>query len=392
MDLLLKEMQRKKEGLAKAKQAAMAKANDNDNGDDSRKRKYIRRGDLRRMEEEEEDERQRQRHLAVLSSKRPKTSIATTTTTTTDAGSDHKTKKKKKKKKATNDNNELQEASASKSPDDLTTTTATTTTTLSATSITERLRAFGLPIRYFGETQELRVQRLQKASEQQTHVLQGLSEMEEFRLGKGHGIRNPFLGSDKTTKANNQPPSQQRKEKQKEEEEEDDDHKKKKEEEEEEDDPPKRIYKYFKGLLKEWEQDLSERPDSAAQTVAGRNESKTLKQCKDYVRPLFKLLKQRKIEAGLQAHLLEIVSFAQQGEFVRAHDSYINVAIGRAAWPIGVTMVGIHARSGRAKIATSNVAHVMNSELQRKYLTSVKRLLTYAQKKRPDVDPSKKVA
>jgi len=54
-------------------------------------------------------------------------------------------------------------------------------------------------------------------------------------------------------------------------------------------------------------------------------------------------------------------------------------------------MVGIHARSGRAKIESANVAHVMNSELQRKYLTSVKRLMTYAQKKRDDVAPSKKV-
>ena len=137
---------------------------------------------------------------------------------------------------------------------------------------------------------------------------------------------------------------------------------------------------------------MSERSDTVAKSVIGRNDSKTPKQCKDYVRPLFKLLKQRKIEAELQARLLEIVQFAQQGEFVKAHDSYINVAIGRAAWPIGVTMVGIHARSGRAKIESSNVAHVMNSELQRKYLTSVKWLLTYAQKKRPDLDPSKKVA
>jgi len=37
------------------------------------------------------------------------------------------------------------------------------------------------------------------------------------------------------------------------------------------------------------------------------------------------------------------------------------------------------------------VAHIMNNELQRKYLTSVKRLMKYAQDKRPDVDPSKKV-
>ena len=156
-------------------------------------------------------------------------------------------------------------------------------------------------------------------------------------------------------------------------------------------DPAKKVYKFLKGLLKEWEAELEARPNSVANSVAGRNESKTLKQCKDYIRPLFKQLKRRKLEAGMQAHLTKIVDFAQQGEFVKAHDAYMDVAIGRAAWPIGVTMVGIHARSGRAKIESANVAHVMNSELQRKYLTSVKRLLSYAQKKRPDVDPSKKV-
>ena len=37
------------------------------------------------------------------------------------------------------------------------------------------------------------------------------------------------------------------------------------------------------------------------------------------------------------------------------------------------------------------VAHIMNDEMQRKYLTSVKRLMTYAQGKRDDVDPSMKV-
>jgi pre-mRNA-splicing factor 18 len=39
----------------------------------------------------------------------------------------------------------------------------------------------------------------------------------------------------------------------------------------------------------------------------------------------------------------------------------------------------------------SQVAHIMNNELQRKYLTSIKRLMTYAQNKRTDVAPSMKV-
>ena len=54
-------------------------------------------------------------------------------------------------------------------------------------------------------------------------------------------------------------------------------------------------------------------------------------------------------------------------------------------------MVGIHERSGREKINSSKVAHIMNNESQRKYLQSVKRLMSYAQTKRPDVNPSKKM-
>jgi pre-mRNA-splicing factor 18 len=57
----------------------------------------------------------------------------------------------------------------------------------------------------------------------------------------------------------------------------------------------------------------------------------------------------------------------------------------------GLTMVGIHERSGREKISTSKVAHIMNNELERKYLTSIKRLMTYAQTKRTDVAPSMKM-
>jgi pre-mRNA-splicing factor 18 len=97
------------------------------------------------------------------------------------------------------------------------------------------------------------------------------------------------------------------------------------------------------------------------------------------------------LEENIIAHLVNIIDCCEEQEFVRANDAYMDLAIGRAAWPIGVTMVGIHARSGREKIASGNVAHVMNSELQRKYLTSVKRLMTYAQKK-SDVSPSKKVS
>lgn len=54
--------------------------------------------------------------------------------------------------------------------------------------------------------------------------------------------------------------------------------------------------------------------------------------------------------------------------FAQANDAYLQMAIGNAPWPIGVTMVGIHARTGREKIFSKHVAHVLNDETQRKYI------------------------
>jgi pre-mRNA-splicing factor 18 len=64
------------------------------------------------------------------------------------------------------------------------------------------------------------------------------------------------------------------------------------------------------------------------------------------------------------------------------------MAIGNAPWPIGVTMVGIHARTGREKIFSKHVAHVLNDETQRKYIQGLKRLMTKCQYFFP-TDPSR---
>ena len=50
------------------------------------------------------------------------------------------------------------------------------------------------------------------------------------------------------------------------------------------------------------------------------------------------------------------------------------MATGNAPWPIGVTMVGIHARTGREKIFSKHVAHVLNDETQRNYIQGLKNM------------------
>ena len=88
----------------------------------------------------------------------------------------------------------------------------------------------------------------------------------------------------------------------------------------------------------------------------------------------------------------EIVHHMQKRQYQRANDAYLRLSIGNAPWPIGVTMVGwvsfslslldllntlprIHERSAREKISTDQVAHVLNDEVSRKYIQSLKRLI-----------------
>lgn len=96
------------------------------------------------------------------------------------------------------------------------------------------------------------------------------------------------------------------------------------------------------------------------------------------------------LQDDIRQALMVVVRCCMKRDYLAAMDQYIKLAIGNAPWPIGVTMVGIHERSAREKIYTNSVAHIMNDETTRKYLQSVKRLMTFCQRRYPAM-PSKAV-
>ncbi|OAV95288.1 hypothetical protein PTTG_03656 [Puccinia triticina 1-1 BBBD Race 1] len=158
---------------------------------------------------------------------------------------------------------------------------------------------------------------------------------------------------------------------------------------------PRKIYPqiYFalKRVLKEWEQSMAERPDHIRRSAQGKLVAATQKQSAEYLKPLFKSLRKRELAPDVLQAVAEIVHHMQTREYIRANDAYLRLSIGNAPWPIGVTMVGIHERSGREKIFSNNVAHVLNDEVSRKYIQSLKRILTFAQTKRPPDDLARKM-
>ncbi|KAF4793972.1 Pre-mRNA-splicing factor 18 [Turdus rufiventris] len=148
------------------------------------------------------------------------------------------------------------------------------------------------------------------------------------------------------------------------------------------------ITKFLKFLLGVWAKELNAREDYVKRGVQGKLNSATQKQTESYLRPLFRKLRKRTLPADIKESITDIIKFMLQREYVKANDAYLQMAIGNAPWPIGVTMVGIHARTGREKIFSKHVAHVLNDETQRKYIQGLKRLMTICQKHFP-TDPSK---
>lgn len=148
------------------------------------------------------------------------------------------------------------------------------------------------------------------------------------------------------------------------------------------------LLKYLKFIVGLRARELNERPKEVKQTPAGRLDSAIHRQTESYLKPLLKLLKKRRTPPDILPALTAIGKSMVERQYVVAGDWYLRMAIGNAAWPIGVTMVGIHARTGREKIFAQHVAHVLNDETQRKYIQALKRLMTFCQRAFP-ADPSK---
>jgi len=146
------------------------------------------------------------------------------------------------------------------------------------------------------------------------------------------------------------------------------------------------IYWALKRTLKEWEEWMDDRPEDVKRTTQGKLAAATQRQSAEYLKPLFKLLRSRSLPPDMLVRVSEIVHHMQKRQYQKANDSYLRLSIGNAPWPIGVTMVGIHERSAREKISADQVAHVLNDEVSRKYIQSLKRLLTFSQSKYPPYD------
>jgi len=343
--------------------------------DKSNKKKYIRRGDIENLEKKkyyEDLEKEKKEKEKKIKKKEKEEQYYGTTPSKNESIDNSKN----------NDNKSKNDESDDEENDVL----AKIFENISQDEVIKRLRSHGEPIRYFGETDQERIVRLRhlEAAEEKTEGQQNefMHAMEDTDRILDLEALKKQAGFDDEDKKN----------------------KKKKDYSDVDttlisleliqkdiDKACFLINVYFKRLLDEWEDDLNKRSEEVKRSYKGKRDAAIQKQTRDYLKPFFKELKHKTLQADVLARVSEIAQFMQEREYMKANESYLQLSIGNAPWPIGVTMVGIHERSAREKIFASQVAHVLNDESQRKWIQSIKRIMTWAQDKYKPSDLAKRV-
>ncbi|KAJ4985748.1 pre-mRNA-splicing factor [Stagonosporopsis vannaccii] len=149
----------------------------------------------------------------------------------------------------------------------------------------------------------------------------------------------------------------------------------------------RQLASYFTMVLREWDITLAGRDAGVKESYQGKQAYAAMVQARENMRPLFKKLENFDLPDSILQPIVEIVHAAQERRYVDANNGYLRLSIGNAAWPIGVTMVGIHERSAREKLhENENSAHILSDESTRKYLQSIKRCLSFVQTRWPPTD------
>ncbi|PFH60417.1 hypothetical protein XA68_11005 [Ophiocordyceps unilateralis] len=138
----------------------------------------------------------------------------------------------------------------------------------------------------------------------------------------------------------------------------------------------RQLASYFTMVLVEYERAVE---DERSDTTASKTAYSAMVQTRENMKPLFRKFEAGDLDNSLLEPIVEIVKALQERRYLDANDGYLRLSIGKAAWPIGVTMVGIHERSAREKLHGGEKGHVMGDEVTRKFLQSIKRCLTFAQ-------------
>lgn len=129
--------------------------------------------------------------------------------------------------------------------------------------------------------------------------------------------------------------------------------------------------------IKQWHDDAKN------EAASGDGQSLNLfMRAKEHLARLLSRLKARNLPRDILRNLCKICLALNLKDFTSANHAYLQMSIGKATWPVGITMVGIHERAQKErKRQEMDGAHILTDDTTRQWLQSLKRLITHLEKK-----------
>lgn len=166
-----------------------------------------------------------------------------------------------------------------------------------------------------------------------------------------------------------------------------------------------KIRAFIKTQLDLWEDAVEARGDPSSPTSSRDHklDAALFKTTKKDVKPLLKQLKESYKSTTSTASsssgfdkddlcaLNEMVTACDNREYSHASKRYMDITIGKQSWPIGVTSVSIHERSGKTKIFENKMSAKMSDEGFRRSIQGFRRLMVKCQEWRPPDDGGKRM-
>mmetsp|Transcript_96641 Transcript_96641/g.171870 ORF Transcript_96641/g.171870 Transcript_96641/m.171870 type:complete len:412 (+) Transcript_96641:51-1286(+) len=154
---------------------------------------------------------------------------------------------------------------------------------------------------------------------------------------------------------------------------------------------------WVRKTLKAWEKELADLPDEEKKMAKTKAAVAAHRQVRRDVRPLQKRLRMYVMQDWLLDKIYPIIKNADDREYRSAAEAYLDLTIGKAAWPVGIGCGGsmlmedaIELNDKFNRMANvKDIAFALNDEVTRKFVQALKRLMNCAQKYWPPTDCSK---
>ncbi|EPY51264.1 U5 snRNP-associated protein Prp18 [Schizosaccharomyces cryophilus OY26] len=146
----------------------------------------------------------------------------------------------------------------------------------------------------------------------------------------------------------------------------------------------KQVVTFLRRGIYVWDKILISKPITEQNNPEGQGQLKIFRQAKQDLETLIRLLIDGALNDDIFSKIAEICYRCQRKEFVKANDVYLQLTIGNAPWPIGVTMVGIHERSAHQRLKRDPNTNILKDEKKRKCLQALKRFITFSEREDPD--------